>query len=81
MRVLIQIQYFSQLRDLRGPELVELAEGTTVEMLLKRIFELSPSLASWNKHLLVAAGNEWVQRDYLVRPGDLISLMPPVQGG
>jgi molybdopterin converting factor small subunit len=79
--VLIQIQYFSQLRDLRGPESVELAEGTTVEMLLKRIFELSPSLASWNKHLLVAAGNEWVQRDYLVRPGDLISLMPPVQGG
>jgi molybdopterin converting factor small subunit len=79
--VLIQIQYFSQLRDLGGPGSVELAEGTTVEMLLKRLFEMSPSLASWNKHLLVAAGTEWVQRDYLVKPGDLISLMPPVQGG
>ena len=79
--MLIQIQYFSQLRDLKGPESVELAEGTTVQMLLKRIFELSPGLAPWNKHLLVAAGTEWVQRDYLVRPGDLISLMPPVQGG
>ena len=79
--MLIQIQYFSQLRDLGGPESVELAEGTTVEVLLKRLFELSPSLAPWNKHLLVAAGTEWVHRDYLVRPGDLISLMPPVQGG
>jgi len=79
--VWIQIQYFSQLRDLGGPESVELAEGTTVEMLLKRLFELSPSLAPWSEHLLVAVGIEWVQRDYVVRPGDLISLMPPVQGG
>jgi molybdopterin converting factor small subunit len=53
--VLIQIQYFSQLRDLGGPESVELAEGTTVDVLLKRLFEMSPSLAPWNKHLLVAA--------------------------
>ena len=79
--MLIQIQYFSQLRDLGGPESVELAEGTTIEVLLKRLFELSPGLEFWNKHLLVAAGTEWVQRDYLVKPGDLISLMPPVQGG
>ena len=79
--MLIQIQYFSQLRDLGGPASVELAEGTTVEVLLKILFEMSPSLASWNKHLLVAAGTEWVKRDYLVKPGDLISLMPPVQGG
>jgi molybdopterin converting factor small subunit len=79
--VLIQIQYFSKLRDLRGPESVELAEGATVEVLLKRVFELTPSLAAWNKHLLVAAGAEWVQQNYVVKPGDLISLMPPVQGG
>ena len=79
--MLIQIQYFSGLRDLGGPESVELAEGTTVEMLLERLFELSPNLAPWSKHLLVAAGTEWVQRDYVLKSGDLISLMPPVQGG
>jgi molybdopterin converting factor small subunit len=79
--VLIQIQYFSQLRDSGAPESVELAEGATVEVLLQRLFELRPSLAAWNKHLLVAAGTEWVQRDYVIKLGDLISLMPPVQGG
>jgi molybdopterin converting factor small subunit len=79
--VLVQIQYFSQLRDFGGPESVELAEGATVEVLLERVFELTPSLATWNKHLLVAAGAEWVQRNYVVKSGDLISLMPPVQGG
>ncbi len=50
-------------------------------MLLEKIFELSPDMAPWNNHLLVAVGTEWVQRDYLIKPGDLISFMPPVQGG
>jgi molybdopterin converting factor small subunit len=60
---------------------MELPEGTTVENLLKNLFQQRPSLEVWNKHLLVAAGTEWVPRDYLVKPGDTISLMPPVKGG
>jgi molybdopterin converting factor small subunit len=79
--VKVQIQYFAQLRDSAGPESVELAEGTTVELLLKKLFELKPNLAPWDKHLLIAAGTEWVQRDYVINRGDTISLMPPVQGG
>jgi molybdopterin converting factor small subunit len=79
--VLIQIQYFAQLRDLGGPDSIELAEGTTVEGLLNNLFQRRSSLEVWNKHLLVAAGTEWVQRDYVIKPGDTISLMPPVQGG
>jgi molybdopterin converting factor small subunit len=79
--VKVQIQYFAQLRDLAGPESVELAETTTVELLLKKLFELKPELAAWEKHLLIAAGTEWVQRDYVINSGDTISLMPPVQGG
>jgi molybdopterin converting factor small subunit len=79
--VLIQIQYFAQLRGLAGPDSIEVAEGTTVECLLRKLFERTPSLEAWNNHLLVAAGTEWVQRDYFLKPGDTISLMPPVQGG
>jgi len=30
---------------------------------------------------VVAAGLEFVGRDYLLRPSDQISIMPPVQGG
>jgi molybdopterin converting factor small subunit len=79
--VLIQIQYFGQLRGLGGPDTIELAEETTVDGLLQNLFGQTPSLEAWNKHILIAAGTEWVQRDYLVQPGDTISLMPPVQGG
>ena len=79
--MLIQIQYFAQLRGLEGPDSLELPEGTTVENLLKKLFQLKPTLEVWNKHLLVAAQTEWVRRDYVIKPGDTISLMPPVQGG
>lgn len=79
--MLIQIQYFAQLRGLGGPDSIELVEGTTVEGLLNDLFQRTPGLEAWNKHLLVAAGIEWVQRDYVVKSGETISLMPPVQGG
>jgi molybdopterin converting factor small subunit len=45
------------------------------------LFQQIPALEGWNKHLLIAAGTEWVPRNYVVQPGDTISLMPPVQGG
>ena len=79
--MLIEIQYFAQLRILGGPDSLELPEGATVEDLLEKLFQLKPTLKVWNRHLLVAAQTEWVQRDYVVKPGDTISLMPPVQGG
>ena len=79
--MLIEIRYFAQLRCLEGPDSLEMPEGTTVEDLLNKIFQLKPALRVWNKHLLVAAQTEWVQRDYVVKAGDTISLMPPVQGG
>jgi len=77
----IHLQYFSQLRDLKGPEEVDLAPGTTVTGLLEKLYGLLPELKQWDKCLLIAAGIEYVPRDYVLKPGELVSLMPPVQGG
>jgi molybdopterin converting factor small subunit len=77
----VHLQYFSQLRDLKGPESLELAPGTTVAGLLDRLYTLLPKLKQWDSCLLVAAGIEYVPREYVVKPDELISLMPPVQGG
>jgi molybdopterin converting factor small subunit len=77
----IHLQYFSQLRDLKGPEALALAAGTTVAGLLEKLYGLLPGLKQWDNCLLVAAGTEYVPRDYVLRPDELISLMPPVQGG
>jgi molybdopterin converting factor small subunit len=77
----IHLQYFSQLRDLKGPEELDLDPGITVGGLLDKLYELLPGLREWDKCLLIAAGIDYVPRDYVLKPGDTISLMPPVQGG
>ena len=79
----VRIQFFSRLRDLTGKaELdLEVPAGTTAANLLEKIYSNTPALRDWDKSILVAAGVEFVGRDYVVNPGDEISIMPPVQGG
>jgi molybdopterin synthase sulfur carrier subunit len=81
--VKIRVQFFSRLRDLTGkPEIdLEVPEGTTAADLLEKIYSTTPALREWDKSILVAAGLEFVGRDYVVNPRDEISIMPPVQGG
>ena len=79
----VRVQFFSQLRDLAGaPELdVDLAEGATVADLLEKIYEKKPELRAHEKTILVGAGVEFVARNYVIKSGDDISVMPPVLGG
>ena len=79
----VRVQFFSRLRDLTGKAEIdmEVPEGTTASGLLDEIYSKTPALRDWNKSILVAAGVEFVGRDYVVNPGDEISIMPPVQGG
>jgi molybdopterin converting factor small subunit len=79
----VRVQFYSQLRDLSGvAELdVDLAGRSTVRELLENIYEQKPALRAYDKSILVGAGVEFVDRDYVIQPGDEISIMPPVQGG
>jgi sulfur-carrier protein len=79
----IHVQFYAQLRDLAGVEEldVDLAERSTVRELLENIYEQKPALRPHDKSILVSAGVEFVDRDYVIQPGDEISIMPPVQGG
>jgi molybdopterin converting factor small subunit len=79
----VHVQFFSRLRDLAGKAEVdfELPEPATAADLLERIYSTTPALRHWDKSILVAAGVEFVARDYVVKANDEISIMPPVQGG
>jgi molybdopterin converting factor small subunit len=79
----IHVQFYAQLRDLAGlAELdVDLAEKSTVRALLENIYKQKPALRAHDKSILVGAGVEFVDRDYVIQPGDEFSIMPPVQGG
>ncbi len=79
----IHVQFYAQLRDLIGiRELdVDLVDGATVRDLLDQIYAKQPALRSHDKSILIGAGVEFVDRNHKLKPGDEISIMPPVQGG
>ena len=80
----IEVQLFSRLRDLAGGARLtfdELPDGATVGDALARVYAEHPALRDWDRHLLLAVGLEYVRREEVLRDGDSLSIMPPVQGG
>jgi MoaD family protein len=79
----IHVHFYAQLRDLIGVrELdVDLSEGATVRDLLEKIYAHQPALRSHDKSILIGAGVEFVDRNYRLKQGEEIAIMPPVQGG
>ena len=77
------MQFFSQLKEIVGTsELVlDLPAGTRVADLLARLYRDFPALEKWDRNLLVGAGVEFVERDYVLQPDNEIAIMPPGQGG
>src|SRR3984893_16108253 len=79
----VHVQFFSRLRDLAGRSEMELEvpAGGTAADLLDNIYSQTPALREWDKSILVASGVEIVGRDYVLKSGDEISVMPQAQGG
>ena len=79
----IRVQFYSHLRDLVGEQAIDidLPDKATVRELLEKLYQQHPQLRARDKSLLVGAGVEFVDRNYELKPGDEISVMPPVQGG
>ena len=79
----IHVQFYAQLRDLTAEHEsdIDLPEESTVRDLLEKIYSQTPSLRSHDKSILIGAGVEFVDRNYKLKPGEEIAIMPPVQGG
>ena len=79
----VRVQFFSHLRDLASSsELeLELSDEASVNDLLQKLYLEKPALAAADKTILIAAGLEFVERNYLLKPNEEVSIMPPVQGG
>jgi len=79
----LRVQFFSRLRDVTGSEYLdlEIKAGATANDLLAELFARFPKLREWERNILIGAGVEFVERDYVLKEDDEISIMPPVQGG
>ena len=79
----IAVQFFSYFQDLTGCERaeIELADTATVGDLVKQLQLLHPKLIQMERSTLTAVGLEYQNHDFVLSPGDEVSLFPPVQGG
>jgi len=80
----IRVEFYSILRDevTKTPEVViEMPQGRTIQDLLEKLFIQFPALKAWDGKLLLAANLDYIEREHVLREEDVISIMPPVQGG
>ncbi len=60
---------------------LDLREGATVAGALAQLYAKFPRLGEAEKTTLIAIGVEFANRTSKLRDGDVLSLMPPLQGG
>lgn len=79
----VTVHFHSYFKDLTGcAETQEtLLPGCLLGELLERLRNRFPRLAPMKNSTLVAVGLDYQSSDYPLRPGDEVSLFPPVQGG
>jgi MoaE-MoaD fusion protein len=81
--VKITVQLFSFFRQLTGQnELpLDLPDSATVADVLTQLYAKFPALREADKSILIAIGVDFATRATKLRDGDVLSLMPPLQGG
>jgi molybdopterin synthase catalytic subunit/molybdopterin converting factor small subunit len=79
----ITVQFFSFLRQQTGQDELNLnlPDGSTVADALTQLHARFPQLQEAEKTTLIAIGMEFAARPSRLRDGDVLSLMPPLQGG
>lgn len=79
----IDIHFYSISKDLAGQSTRRLVmpEHSTLEDVLNILFLEVPSLVSVRKSCLFAIGTSYASMNALLSEGDVISIIPPMQGG
>jgi molybdopterin synthase catalytic subunit/molybdopterin converting factor small subunit len=81
--VKITVQFFSFLRQLTGQNelTLNLPDASTVADAQAQLHGEFPQLKEAEKTMLIAIGVEFATRSSQLHDGDVLSLMPPLQGG
>ncbi len=78
----VKVLAFAGLKSELGAELpIELPEEATVQTLLDKLAEEHPALRGQLEATAVAVGDRLVEKDYKLREGEEVALLPPVSGG
>ena len=79
----VKVTFYSWFKDLTGCSQTAqaLADGATIEDLLRVLWQRFPRLEPMQRSMLIAVGVDYQDRNYGLKDGDHVALFPPVQGG
>ncbi|MDF1741549.1 MAG: MoaD/ThiS family protein [Verrucomicrobiales bacterium] len=80
----VKVLLFSLFRDLCGSDEFEMSfDATEIEVsaFLEEVYGRFPPMKEWDAKMLIAVNCEYSDRDFMIKDGDEVALMPPVQGG
>lgn len=79
----ITVRLFATLRQQAGwkEKTFEIAEGSTVAVLITEVERLEPNLTLSGRTLYAAINMEYARPDQTLAEGDEVALFPPVSGG
>jgi molybdopterin converting factor small subunit len=79
----VTVHFYSYFKELTGCAQAseEVPAGATISGLQQKLFTRFPRLAAMEKSTLIAVGVDYQPRTYVLKPGDEVSMFPPVQGG
>ena len=79
----VRAEFYSRLKEIIGALALDISlpENATVNDLFEQLKESHPKLRDFEKSMLFGVGVEFVDRNHVLNDGDVIAIMPPVQGG
>ena len=79
----LRVEFYSRLKEIIDASAIELSlpKNASVNDLFEQLKKSYPKLRDFEKSILFGIGVEFVDRSYLLNDGDVIAIMPPVQGG
>jgi molybdopterin converting factor small subunit len=79
----VQAEFYSRLKEIVGARALDISlpKDASVNDLFEQLKESYPQLQDFEKSMLFGVGVEFVDRNHVLNEGDVIAIMPPVQGG
>lgn len=79
----IKVLYFSSLKDKlrKSSEEIRLKDGFTVSNFINYLKGMYPETSENLDNIMVAVNEEYKDKSYVLKDGDIVALIPPVSGG
>ena len=79
----VRAEFYSVVKGIVDASAFELSlpNNATVNDLFEHLKKSYPRLRDFEKSILFGIGVEFVNRSYVLNDGDVIAIMPPLQGG